>query len=149
MCSPEVKLQQFQLRRLFNSNLRCSASGIFVGMNILSFGAIRRKCIWNFMQRLQNSPNGLINVFLCCRHSMCSTILNGVIRDHAYISSDCLLYACQLYFITSCFVKLQYAKFLLQIICLFFQYANCLIANCFFFCLFCFVFLLFFFFVMY
>ncbi len=42
------------LRRLLNFNLRCSASGMFAGMNILSFDAIGRKRIYNLMQRLHN-----------------------------------------------------------------------------------------------
>ncbi len=57
------------LRRLFNFNQHCSASGMFDGMNILSFDAIQRKYIYHFMQRLHNSGNEIIN-FLCL-HLMC------------------------------------------------------------------------------
>ena len=39
------------LRRLFNFNWHYSASGMFASMNILSFDAIQRKCIYKFMQR--------------------------------------------------------------------------------------------------
>ena len=52
------------LRCLFNFNLDCSASGIFGGMNILSFDVIQRKCIYNFMQRMYNSGNEIIKVFM-------------------------------------------------------------------------------------
>ena len=107
MCSPDVKLQLFQaycttfyciqlwavftkrqystmrvaynnaLRRLFNFNLHCSASGMFAGMNILSFDAIRRKCIYNFMQRLHNSGNEIISVFMSA-----SNVLNNMQLCH-------------------------------------------------------------------
>lgn len=59
--------------RLFNLNLCCSASGIFAGMNILSIDAIRRKCMYNYMQTLNNSANAIINVFMST-----STVLNNM-----------------------------------------------------------------------
>ncbi len=59
------------LRCLFN--LHCSTSGMFAGMSILSFDAIRRKCIYNFMHRLHNSGNEIINVFMST-----SNVLNNM-----------------------------------------------------------------------
>ena len=48
------------MRRLFNLHYRCSASAMFVYGNISSFGELRRKYIYNFIQRINCSSNSII-----------------------------------------------------------------------------------------
>ena len=45
----------------------CSASQMFVYLDVRSFGEIRRKMVFNFIDRLKKSDNGLIKSV----HNMC------------------------------------------------------------------------------
>ena len=44
-------------RRLFSLSRRCSASAMFVTFSVLSFGELMRKCVHNFISRIQNCTN--------------------------------------------------------------------------------------------
>ena len=48
------------LRRLMSIPKFCSASQMFVYLDVWSFGEIRRKMVFNFIDRLKKSDNGLI-----------------------------------------------------------------------------------------
>ena len=48
------------MRHLFNLHYRCSASAMFVYGNISSFGELRRKYIYNFIQRINCASNSII-----------------------------------------------------------------------------------------
>ena len=52
------------MRRQFNLHFRCSASEMFANCNIHSMAEIRRKCIYNFIQRLKCSSNAIITCFM-------------------------------------------------------------------------------------
>ncbi len=142
MCCPDVKLQLFQaycttfyciqlwavftkrqystmrvayndaLRRLFNFNLHWSASGMFDGMNILSFDAILRKCIHIFMQRLHNSENEIINVL--CQHLMCLIICSGVTGGRAYMYN--LLCVCERVYLSSFCPRTESSQFVSEFV---------------------------------
>ena len=47
-------------RKLMNYNRSCSASAMFANNNIQSFDGLRRKCIYNFRERLNNSENTIL-----------------------------------------------------------------------------------------
>ena len=53
-------------RRLFNLSRRCSASSMFVFFSVLSFGELMRKCIFNFLQRIQKSENVFVQKIYGC-----------------------------------------------------------------------------------
>ena len=55
------------LRRLMSIPKFCSASQMFVYLDVRSFGEIRRKMVFNFIDRLKKSDNGLIKSV----HNMC------------------------------------------------------------------------------
>ena len=52
------------MRRLFNLHFRCSASEMFANCNIHSLDAMRRTCIYSFIQRLKCSSNAIITCFM-------------------------------------------------------------------------------------
>ena len=55
-----LRISYNSARRLFHLHYRCSASAMFVYGNITSFGELRRKHIYNFIQRLNCSSNSII-----------------------------------------------------------------------------------------
>ena len=55
------------LKRLMSMPKFCSASQMFVYLDVRSFGEIRRKMVFNFIDRLKKSDNGLIKSV----HTMC------------------------------------------------------------------------------
>ena len=64
-----TKVQMNKLRitynnRLFNLHFRCSASEMFANCNIHSLDAMRRTCIYSFIQRLKCSSNVIITCFM-------------------------------------------------------------------------------------
>ena len=61
-------------RRLMKYDYRCSASGMFVNNNVLSFAELRRKSISNFIDRLKRSENTLIKKSLATNHVLFSPL---------------------------------------------------------------------------
>ena len=54
------------LRRLLGLPSHYSASGMFVNLNIPSFGELLRKYVYNFRNRLESSENSIIRgIYIC------------------------------------------------------------------------------------
>ena len=67
------------LRRLMSIPKFCSASQMFVYFDVRSFGEIRQKMVFNFIDRLKKSDNGLIkSAHTMCFYSNLQTNIGGV-----------------------------------------------------------------------
>ena len=73
------------LRRLLGLPSHNSASGMFVNLNIPSFGELLRKCVYNFRNRLESSEIVLFVVSICP-----SFYFNLVIITFQDLSMQCI-----------------------------------------------------------